>query len=435
MNLLHGSIVGRPWRACALAAALFAGLLLPGRDAVHAQAQGQGTGIETTAEFAVLMDAATGTILFEKNADRLMAPASMAKLMTQEIVFNEIASGRLSLDDEFPISTYAWRTGGAPSGTSTMFAQLNTRIKVRDLLRGAIIVSANDACIALAEGIAGTEGAFAQRMTRRARELGMTRSRFTNSTGLPDPDLRVTAKELAQLAAHIVRTYPQFYPWYSEREFQWTVRRPQQNRNPLLREYSGADGLKTGYTDESGYGLTGSAVRAEQRLIVVVNGLRSDRERGNEARKLLEWGFRNFESRLLFARGADIGEAQVFGGAASRVALVANDDVRVLVPREANPRDLRARVRYTGPVRAPVTAGQEIARLQVFNGSTLAIERPLFAAADIPQGTLWQRSLDAAWELAVDGVRGLMNAATGARSAPPAPAAPAAGSPPPSGGA
>lgn len=381
-------------------------------------AHAQAPTIETTAEFAVLMDAETGTILFEKNADRLMAPASMAKLMTQEFVFNEIASGRLSLDDEFPISTYAWRTGGAPSGTSTMFAQLNSRIKVRDLLRGAIIISANDACIALAEGIAGTEGGFAQRLTRRARELGLTRSRFTNSTGLPDPDLRVTARELAQLAAHIIRTYPQFYPWYSEREFQWTVRRPQQNRNPLLRDFSGADGLKTGYTDESGYGLTGSAVRNEQRLVVVVNGLRSDRERGVEARKLLEWGFRNFESRLLFTRNDTIGEVQVFGGAASRVGLVAREDVRVLVPREANPRDLRARVRYNGPIRAPITAGQEVARLQVFNGSTLAVERPLLAASDVAQGTLWQRSLDAAWELAVDGLKGIMNAATGSRTAP-----------------
>jgi D-alanyl-D-alanine carboxypeptidase (penicillin-binding protein 5/6) len=370
--------------------------------------------IETTARQAILIDADTGTVLFERNGDQLMPPASMAKLMTQELVFHEIVSGRLSLDDEFPISQYAWRTGGAPSGTSTMFAQLNSRIRVRDLLRGAIIVSANDACIALAEGVAGSEPAFAQRMTRRARELGLSRSTFTNSTGLPDPGLRMTARELAMLAAHIARTYPQFYPWYSEREFQWTVRRAQQNRNPLLRDYPGADGLKTGYTDESGYGLTGSAVRDGQRLVVVVNGLSSDRERGQEARKLLDWGFRHFQQRQLFAASEPVGEAQVFGGAAARVALVSQTPIRVLLPRDANPRDIRARVRYTGPLRAPIAEGQEVARLQIYNGQTLALERPLVAGAAVEQGSVWQRSWDAVWELAVGLLRGGGEAATAA---------------------
>jgi D-alanyl-D-alanine carboxypeptidase (penicillin-binding protein 5/6) len=398
-------IIGR----CAVVAALIIGLA--------SSASAQAT-IETEARFAILIDAATGTVLFEKNADQLMAPASMAKLMTAEVVFNEIASGRLSLDTEFPISQFAWRTGGAPSGTSSMFAQLNSRVSVRDLLRGAIIVSGNDACIALAEGIAGNEAAFAERMTRRAREIGLTRSRFTNSTGLPDPDLRVTARELAMLAAHIIRTYPQFYSWYAEREFRWhTVRRPQQNRNPLLRDFPGADGLKTGYTDESGFGLTGSAERNGRRLIVVVNGLESDRARGNEARRLLEWGFRNFDNRRLFGAGETVGEAQVFGGAASRVALAPREDITVLIPREANPRDLRARVRYSGPIRAPIQRGQEIARLQVYNGQTLALDRPLVAAADVEAGTLWQRSLDAAWELGVDliqrGYRATLGGGTG----------------------
>jgi D-alanyl-D-alanine carboxypeptidase (penicillin-binding protein 5/6) len=392
------------------------------------QASAQAPGIDTTAEFAIVMDAETGTVLYEKNADGLMHPASMAKLMTAEVVFNEIVSGRLSLDDEFPVSVYAWRTGGAPSGTSTMFATLNSRIKVRDLLRGAIIVSANDGCIVLAEGIAGSEPAFAQRMTRRARELGLTRSRFANSTGLPDPDLRVTARELAQLAAHIIRTYPQFYPWYSEREFTWGVRRPQQNRNPLLRDFPGADGLKTGFIRDAGYGLVGSAVRGDQRLIVVVNGLRSERERAQEARKLLEWGFRSFDSRLLFTRQDTVGEAIVFGGAQSRVGLVPRQDVRVLVPRESNPRELRARVRYSGPLRAPIERGQEIARLQVFNGQTLALERPLLAAADVPPGALHQKAFDAVWELAVGFIRSNMPGIGGSGAATSAtPAAPAAG--------
>lgn len=355
--------------------------------------------IDTTAEVAILIDMATDTILFEKNADRLVAPASMAKLMTQEVVFHEIASGRLTLDQELRVSEFAWRTGGAPSGTSTMFAALNSRVSVRDLLRGAIIVSANDACIVLAEGISGTEAAFAALMTRRARDLGLDRSTFTNSTGLPDPGLRMTARELARLAMHIQRTYPQFYPWYAEREFRWTVRQPQLNRNPLLREVPGADGLKTGFTNESGFGLTGSVVRGEQRLFVVINGLRSERERAEEARKLVEWGFRAFETRRLFADGETVGEAVVFGGSQSRVPLIGQGEIRALLPRAAAARDVRARIVYSGPLRAPIERGQPVARLQVFAGQTLALERPLVAAADVPVGAFHQRAGDAAWEL------------------------------------
>jgi len=365
---------------------------------------------ETTAPIAILVDAGTGTVLFERRADDLMPPASMSKLMTQEFVFNEIVSGRLTLETEFPVSQYAWRTGGAPSGTSSMFARLNSRIAVRDLLRAAIIVSANDACIALAEGIAGNEANFAARLNRRAREIGLTRSRFINSTGLPDPDQRMTARDLSILAGHIIRTYPQFYPWYSEREFSWeTVRRPQQNRNPLLRDFPGADGLKTGFIRESGYGLTASVVRDGQRLIVVVNGLQSERERSQQVRTILEWGFRSFETRLLYAANETVGEAVVFGGVANRVPLVAREDLRALFPRDAEPREVRARVVYQGPIRAPVRQGQEIARLMVFHGQRLAIERPLVAGADVAEGPIHQRAMDAAWELAV----GLFRRATG----------------------
>ena len=360
-------------------------------------------GIETSAETAFVMDHDTGTVLFEKRANDLVPPASMSKIMTQELVFHEIASGRLKLEDTFPISVDAWRRGGAPSGGSTMFAQLNSRISVRDLLRGAIIVSANDACIALAEGLGGTEDGFARRMTARARDLGLTRSTFRNSTGLPDPDHRMTPRELALLSSHVIRTYPEFYRWYSEREFQWNVRRPQQNRNPLLRDVPGADGIKTGFTQEAGFSLVGSVLRDDRRVIVVVTGLRTDRERGAEARKLVEWAFRTFDSRLLFAANAEVGEARVFGGERSGVPLVANRDVRVLLPRTASPRDLRARIVYMGPLRAPIREGQEIAILQVHSGQTLALERPLFAGASIEKGSLPWRAFDAAFEL----VRGL----------------------------
>jgi D-alanyl-D-alanine carboxypeptidase (penicillin-binding protein 5/6) len=367
--------------------------------ALRAQAPAAAQTIDTTADVAILIDVGTDTILLEKNADRLVPPASMAKLMTQEVVFHEIAAGRLTLEQDLRVSEFAWRTGGAPSGTSTMFAALNSRVPVRELLRGAIIVSANDACIALAEGISGTEAAFAQLMTRRAREIGLERSTFTNSTGLPDPGLRVTARELARLAIHIQRTYPQFYPWYAEREFRWTVRQPQLNRNPLLREVPGADGLKTGFTTESGFGLTGSVLRGEQRLVVVVNGLRSERERAEESRKLIEWGFRAFETRRLFAEGETVGDAVVFGGDVARVPLVGRGEIRALLPRAIAPRDLRAQIVYAGPLRAPISRGREVARLRVFAGQTLAVERPLLAGADVAVGAFHQRAGDAAWEL------------------------------------
>src|SRR6187399_372956 len=243
-------------------------------------------GFQTAAPYAILMDADTGTVLFERNSDKVNPPASMSKLMTTEVVLHAIAEGKLKFDDEMTISENAWRKGGAPSGSSAMFAQLNSRVSVRDLLHGVMIQSGNDACIALAEGIAGSELAFADMMNKRARELGLTQSNFTNSTGLHEPEHKMTARELAKLAQHLIRTYPDTYKFYAEREFTWNKVR-QQNRNPLLAMGIGADGLKTGFTKEAGYGLTGSAVNNGLRLIVVGNGLKSEKERADEAKKLL----------------------------------------------------------------------------------------------------------------------------------------------------
>jgi D-alanyl-D-alanine carboxypeptidase (penicillin-binding protein 5/6) len=245
--------------------------------------------IHGAAPYAILIEAKTGVVLFEKNADELMPPSSMAKLMTAEFAFKAIRDGRLTLDDLFMISENAWSRGGEPSGVSTMYAALGSQVTILDLLCGALVLSGNDACIALAEGMAGTEAQFAVKLNERARELGLIKSNFSNATGLPDPDLKVTSRELAKLAQHIIWTYPELYKICGEREFTWNNIR-QQNRNPLLFMGIGADGIKTGFTDDAGYGLVGSAVRDDIRLIVVVNGLRTDKERGEEARKLLEWG-------------------------------------------------------------------------------------------------------------------------------------------------
>jgi serine-type D-Ala-D-Ala carboxypeptidase (penicillin-binding protein 5/6) len=353
----------------------------------------------TTAPQAILIEGDSGSILYERSADELIYPASLAKMMTAEYVFNEIKQGRLKLDDEFTISEDAWRRGGAPSRTSSMFAPLNSKVRVEDLLRSVIIQSGNDASIALAEGIAGNERTFAERMTKRARELGLTKSTFTNSTGLPDPDQQVTARELAKLARHVIRTYPDLYKMYAEPEFTWNKIR-QQNRNPLLRLEIGADGLKTGYTKEAGYGLVGSAVQNGLRLIVVVAGLKTANERANEARKLLEWGFRSFQSRLLFAEGQTIGEAKVYGGARGRVPLVPQKPVRIMLPRNSSDKII-ARIVYTGPVPAPVKEGQPIGRLKVWRNDSVALEVPLHAGIDVETGNLSQRAFDAATELVI----------------------------------
>jgi D-alanyl-D-alanine carboxypeptidase (penicillin-binding protein 5/6) len=353
----------------------------------------------TSAPQAMLIEADSGSILYERDADKLIYPASLAKLMTAEYVFNEVKQGRLKLDDEFIISEDAWRRGGAPSRTSSMFAPIHSKVRVEDLLRGVIIQSGNDASIALAEGIAGNERTFAERMTKRAREIGLAHSTFMNATGLPDPDQKVTVRELAKLARHIIHTYPEFYKIYGEPEFTWNKIR-QYNRNPLLKVDIGADGLKTGYTKESGYGLVGSAVQNGLRLIVVVAGLDTANERANEGRKLLEWGFRSFQSRLLFAEGQAIGDAKVYGGDRGRVPLIPAKAVRIMLPRNANDKII-ARIVYTGPVPAPVKKGQQIGRLKVWRNDAVALETPLYAGADIGTGNLPQRAFDAATEMVI----------------------------------
>ena len=354
-------------------------------------------GYQTAAAHAILIEAGSGSVLFEKAADDLIPPASLSKLMTQEVVFNLLKQGRLKATDEFIVSTNAWRRGGAPSHTSSMFIPIHSKVSVDDLLHGAIIQSANDACIVLAEGISGNESSFAELMTKRARELGLAKSTFGNSTGLPDPRQLMTARELAKLARHIIESYPDYYKYYSEREFTWNKIR-QFNRNPLLTMNIGADGLKTGFTKEAGYGLVGSAVQNGLRLIVVVNGLRSEKERADEAKKMLEWGFHNFQSGLLFAEGQEIAQAKLYGGTKGHVPLTARKEVRLMVPRGSRDKII-ARVVYSGPVPAPVQQGQKIGTLKVWRGEFVVLEVPLEAAESVGAGSMPRRAFDAATEL------------------------------------
>jgi serine-type D-Ala-D-Ala carboxypeptidase (penicillin-binding protein 5/6) len=386
--------------AVAIAGAVgWGGIVYAANNSVQGAKKEDG-GFDGDAPTAILIEASSGSVLFEKNADELRAPSSMMKLMTAEVVFNAVKNGDVKLSDEYRISENAWRKGGAPSGGSTMFAAINSKVSVDDLLHGAIIQSGNDACIALAEGMAGNERTFAaEMMTRRARELGLTRSTFGNSNGLPDPGNKMTVRELAKLARYVIQTYPEQYKLFGEREFTWNKIR-QQNRNPLLTSLEGADGLKTGYTKEGGYGMIGSAVQNGMRLIVVVNGLEDPDDRASEAKKMLEWGFRNFEARTLFAAEQPVGYARVFGGDSRSVKLASPDPIKVMVSKNGNDK-LIARVVYSGPVRAPVESGQKVGLVKVWRGANIAVEAPVYAAEAIPKGSTMRRAIDGASELVI----------------------------------
>ncbi|MFZ1814404.1 MAG: D-alanyl-D-alanine carboxypeptidase family protein [Rhizobiaceae bacterium] len=351
----------------------------------------------TRAPHALLIDADTGTVLFAKEENAQIPPASLAKLMTMEVVFNALKNGQLNMSDTFLISEDAWRRGGANSGGSTMFAKLKSDVPLEDLVRGVIIQSANDACIAIAEGMAGSEIAFAGLMNQRARAIGLSGSHFTNSTGLPDPLQHVTITDLAKLARHIIQTYPQYFRFYSETEFTWN-NITQRNRNPLLRMGIGADGMKTGYTEESGYAIVGTVKRNDQRLIAVMSGMESDGERAEESRKLLDWGSRAFEKLRLFEDGEIIGEANVYGGEKSGVGVAGKGPVDIYLPIGFRDK-LKARIAYTGPLMPPVEQGAQVATLKVWIGDTLSQETPLYAAETVVRGGLKRRAIDAIKEL------------------------------------
>jgi len=358
---------------------------------------------QTAAPTAVLFDVATHSVLFEKEADKGTPPASLVKLMTALVVFEEIAKGRLALDDEMTVSVHAWQKGGAVSGNAAMFVIPRQKPKVGELLRGLSIVSGNDAALTLAEGISGSEENFARLMNERGRALGLSNSVFTNPTGLADPGQHVSMRDLIRIADRIIEDHPTLYPIFSEPEFTWGKTR-QLNRNPLIGSEPGADGLQTGNSAEGGYGIVASAVRDGQRLIVAINGLKSAQERAQEARKMLDWGFRNFEPRLLFRAGEPIEAAKVYGGVQGVVDLVAAKDVIALVPR-GDIGKMSAVIRYNGPLVAPVEKGAKVGILSVRRGDVAAVEVPVLTAAAIERGTLTQRAEDAIVELGMRAFR------------------------------
>ncbi|MEX2648564.1 MAG: D-alanyl-D-alanine carboxypeptidase family protein [Alphaproteobacteria bacterium] len=344
---------------------------------------------ETTARQAILVDDATGVVLFEKNADELMAPSSMSKIMTVYMVFERLRDGGLEMADELPVSERAWRMGG-----SKMFIDVGSRVRVDDLLRGVIVQSGNDAAVALAEGLSGSEEAFGDAMTERAHALGMTNSTFRNASGWPDPQHLTTARDLALLARQIVDHFPEYYPLFSETAFEYNGI-SQGNRNPLLYKNIGADGLKTGHTKAAGYGLTASAVRDGRRLILVVNGLDNVNVRSQEAERLLDWAFRETRNYQLTRAGESVVDADVWLGAADRVPLVTAEPLVVTLSREAR-KGMVVKAIFDGPIPAPIVKGTEVGRVVVSAPGYADVERPLLAGADVGELSTLRRLFAAA---------------------------------------
>lgn len=363
---------------------------------------------DTKAKAAVVVDMKSGAVLLDKNGELSIPPASMSKLMTLNMVFEAIQEGRLSLSETFPVSEKAWRMGG-----SRMFVREGDRVSVEDLIRGVVIQSGNDACVVLAEGMAGSEAAFAQRMNERAQELGMTGSNFINSTGWPADDHRMTAHDLVFLTQRMISAFPEFYPYFAETEFEWDGVR-QQNRNPLLALDIGADGLKTGHTEEAGFGLTGSAIRDGRRIAFIVTGLDSARDRAVESERLLTWAFREFKTEKVAAAGQIVGEAAVWIGDAPVVPLTPARDVFATAPF-GQFGELTTTIRYTGPIEAPVAMGAVLGELVIEAPGMDPVTAPLIAAASVAKGGVVSR---------VGGALQLLIADLTAEDAPAAEAAP-----------
>jgi serine-type D-Ala-D-Ala carboxypeptidase (penicillin-binding protein 5/6) len=381
-QLLHGLIAAMlvlvaPWGGRAMAAEQSTG----------------GDAVSIRAPHAILMDAETGAIMFQRAADDLIYPASMSKLMTLAVAFKAVKAGEIKLEDEFFMSEHAWRKGGAPSGTSAMMVPVGKKAKVEELLKGITVQSGNDAAISIAENMAGNESLFVKRMNEEARQIGLKKSSFTNSTGLHDPGHQMTARELAILARHIIRTYPDLYELFALKEFTYLKHRFI-NRNPLLGQVAGVDGLKTGFTKEAGHGIVAASKQDGRRLIAIIAGDATADDRRDDARRLLEWGFRAFAETKLFDAWEIVGHARVWGGQRMYVPLAGKGDINVWLPRNMANQKLRANIVYQWPLKPPLKKGEQVAVLRVTTSSDTMNEVPLVVAEDVEQAGPMRRGFD-----------------------------------------
>jgi D-alanyl-D-alanine carboxypeptidase (penicillin-binding protein 5/6) len=356
-------------------------------------------GFKTKALQAILVDGQSGSILFSHEPDVRRPPASMSKLMTLTLIFKALKAKKLKLTDDIVVSENAWRTGGAPSRTSSMFVPINTSATVEEMIRGLIVQSGNDAAIAVAEHMAGSEDEFAKLMNKEAQRLGLTNSSFGNSSGLPHPRHLMSARDIAILARHLIYNFTEYYPYFAEREFKYRRFRFF-NRNKLLFMNLGVDGLKTGSTKEAGYGVVASAERNGRRLIAVLGGLETKQERWDEAKRMINWGYDGFAPLKLYDRGEVVGQARVWGGTSLFVPLIGRDEVRVYLPREPANQRLRGEVVYTGPLKPPIRRGDQVAMLRVTSSTGAQGQVPLFAAESVERGGLVRRGLDSLFHLA-----------------------------------
>ncbi len=348
-------------------------------------------GFETAARNAILMDYDTGEYLFEKNIAESVPPASMSKLMTVYILMSKIKDGSIKLDDTFSVSENAWRKGGAATGGSTMFLSIGDNVSVENLIKGIVIQSGNDACIVVAENVAGSEDDFVILMNKTAKKLGLKNSHFENATGLPHPDHRMSMEDLAILARHIIKEFPELYHYFSQKEFVYNNIK-QGNRNPLLYTMKGADGLKTGHTEEAGFCLAASATKGERRLIEVMSGMSSNRERSEEAERLMSWGFREFNNFKILTKGQTVAVAKVWYGKEDSVNLTVADDVLKTVHMSQQD-NVKATAEFDEPVKAPIKAGQEIGTIKIEIEGQSPLNVPLIAANDVSEtgmlGKFW----------------------------------------------
>ncbi len=361
--------------------------LLLGCMLIGAMAAADAKAIETKAKNMILMDYDTGQYLYTKDIDKMIPPASMSKLMTVYMIFSKLRDGSLSLDDTFTVSENAWRKGGAASGGSTMFLAIGDKVRVEDLLKGIVIQSGNDACIVAAENLSGSEEDFAVEMNKKAKEIGLKNSHFANATGLPHPDHRMSVEDLALLARMIIAEFPQYYHLFSQKEYTYNNIR-QGNRNPLLYSMSSADGLKTGHTEEAGFCLTASAKRGNRRLIGVMSGLNSNKERSEEADKIMNWGFREFDNYTLLKKATKVAEMPVWYGEKASVDMLIGQDVLRTLPRSKADK-VKLTAVYDKPVKAPVKAGQKLGHVRIEVPGEPDLEIPLVAASDVHKVGVW----------------------------------------------
>ncbi|WP_455481356.1 D-alanyl-D-alanine carboxypeptidase family protein [Bartonella sp. B12(2025)] len=364
---------------------------------------GRAQSFQNSASQLLLLDNDTDTILFEKQSDVTFPPASLAKLMTAEVIFHQLKEGLLTSTQKFKVSENAWRKGGAPSGTTTMFAKIKTEISVSDLLRGLIIVNGNDAAIILAEGISGSEADFAKLMNQRAKTLGLSHSHFVNATGLPEEGQFVTLRDMITLARHIFYEYPDYYALYREPHFTWN-KIFQRNKNPLISKKIGVEGFGFGYSEEKGGSMVVSIYKNHRRLFLAINGLQDGKGDTKEVERILQWGMSAFDLKTIFTKGEIVGRASVYGGSENSVPLIVNKPISFMLSNEKKV-NVKAKIKYHGPLKAPVALGQPVGVIQISEGKKLLLEKPIFSGANVQEGSFFAKTKDAFYEITIGWLR------------------------------